>query len=191
MRNLFFLLAGVCAALPVTAQPDHLDIGLAHQWNALDRDIALTATQYWGNDGFRMGLHYFQHTAQETPEWYRPRARTFGQHIGFSMAYERRIRLPEGDLELFPFLGMQYFTISYVSQNDQFQQFVEAPSTHLHVAPGVLGKVRLHRRIYLQGSASLGTDLIWQHRKHVLGPRFEVGGLPGAFSLGAMWRFGQ
>ncbi len=186
-----FLLASFFTCLCLHGQSARLDLGLAHQWNSLDRDVALTATQYWDDNGFRIGLHFFQHTAQERPEWYRPRARTFGQHIGFSMAYERRIRLPEGDLELYPFIGVQYFTISFVSQNEHFEQFVEEPSSHLHLAPGVLGKVKLHRRIYLQGSASLGPDLSWQHNKNVVGNRLKMGGLPGAFMLGALWRFGQ
>ncbi|MBL7804878.1 MAG: hypothetical protein JNL02_14150 [Saprospiraceae bacterium] len=177
-----FLLAGFAA----TAQTARFDLGLAHQWNFLDRDIALTATRYWGADGLRVGLHYFQHTAQPTVAWYRPRAQNLGQRFGLSLAYERRILLPQGDLELYPFVGGQVFKVAYVSQNENFVQFAEEPAVNLNTALGLLTKVKLHRRIYLQGSAALGPN--WSWGNNFGGRNFEFGGLSGTFSLGALYR---
>ncbi len=169
------------------SQSPRLDIGLAHQWNFLDRDAALTATKYWGDNGLRVGVHYFQHTAQPTISWYRPRALNFGQHFGFSLAYERQIHLPDSDLELYPFVGAQAFKVAYVIQDENFVRYPEKPNVNLNTHLGVLVKVKLHRRIYMQASAALGPNWAWGH---TFGNKnFEFGGLSGTFSLGALYRF--
>ncbi|HNL38374.1 MAG: hypothetical protein U0U46_11680 [Saprospiraceae bacterium] len=169
------------------AQQPRLDIGLAHQWNFLDRDAALTATRYWGDNGVRVGLHYFQHTAQQAVSWYRPRALNFGQHFGFSLAYERRIHLPDSDLELYPFVGGQAFKVAYVKQDENFVQKAEEPAVNLNTHLGVLVKVKLHRRIFVQASAALGPNWSWGQQWG--GKNVEFGGLSGTFALGALYRF--
>jgi len=53
------------ASVSLSAQSSHLDLNLAHNWNYLDRDIELSGEQFFGKNGVKLGLHYFQNTADE------------------------------------------------------------------------------------------------------------------------------
>lgn len=188
MKKILFILCLTSASSALFAQNRRLDLGLAHSWNFADRDITLTATRYWGANGLRAGVHYFQHTAQQTPGWYRMRAETPGQRWGFSLAYERLIRLPESDVEVYPYFSAQYFRLTSITQDDQFGRLTWGGVSFLKTGLGVLFKARLYRSIYLVGGGDVGPT--WE-KGSIWNPDWGYSAICGGATLGAAWRFGR
>jgi len=168
----------------------HLDIGLAHNWNLLDRDIEISVEQFYGKIGFKAGLNIFQHTAQESLTWERAYASNLGQRLGFHAAFLYRLPLRNSDVELSPFFKVTSF---YLSQKQQigennavlYPAFLR-PSTSL----GVQGKARLSGRLMLFGSVEAGA--MWDFGKVQSNfPRQKGVGLYGLATGGAVglaWR---
>lgn len=184
-KRLLFALFFIASAT-LFAQNRHLELGLSHNWNFLDRDAAFTATHYWGANGLRAGVHYYQHTSDEHSTWENARALTPGQRWGFSLAFERRVKLPDSDLELYPYVSEQLFKLSEVFKRENAPSLISAPYPRAKTALGLLGKVKLYRQFYLQGGADLGA--VWEKDPNYGNGKWQFDGLGANISLGLQWR---
>jgi hypothetical protein len=156
------------------SQSSHLDLNLAHNWNYLDRDIEFSGEQFFGKNGVKVALNYFQNTAEETQTWQdKPRATKFSEHIGFSLSYLRYVPLKESNIELYPYLKLSGFKMPYQSNDETYGLRSEYPFWKFYSGIGLQVKSKLYRQLYLTASADAGGR--FEHR---------LGTVPGDFFNG-------
>lgn len=150
---IFSLLATAYAS----AQSAHLDANLVHNWNYLDRDIELSAERFFNKNGFKVSLHYFQNTAEQTFNWQdKPRATNFREHLGFGLAYLRYIPLKDSNIELYPYFKLSGFRLPYQTQDETFGLRSEPAYWKFYSGIGLQVKSKLYRNLYLTASADAG-----------------------------------
>ena len=150
---LFMLLVTAYAS----AQSAHFDANLVHNWNYLDRDVELSAERFFDKNGFKLGLHYFQNTAEQTRDWQRkPRATNFAEHWGWSLSYLRYMPINESNIELYPYFKVSGFKLPYQTQSEVSGLSSEPALWKFYTGIGLQVKSKLYRRLYLSASADAG-----------------------------------
>ncbi len=167
----------------------HLDIGLAHNWNFLDRDIEVSIERFKGKIGIKAGLNYFQFTAPESVSYERNYAAYLDQKIGFHVAILYRGVLPDSEVELAPFLKLSGFYVGDKVQVDNLTVGTYAPYNKLNTAFGLQVKTKLTGKVMLFGNLESGA------RWDLFGPRYSQQNQPVSFngltaggSVGLAWR---
>lgn len=171
LNALLFFVLNLGVAL---AQSGHTDLNVVHNWNFLDRDIELSGERFLGKNGFKVGIHYFQNTAEETQTWQdKPRATKLSQRFGFSLSYLRYMPLKESNIELYPYLKLAGFNLPYQAHDEVNGLSTESPLWKFYSGIGLQVKSKLYRQLYLTASADAGGR--WERR---------IGTIPGEFFNG-------
>jgi len=172
-----------------SAQTGHLDLNMAHNWNYLDRDLELSAERFFNKNGFKIGLHYFQNTAEQYLNWQdKPRATKFAEHLGWSAAYLRHVPVSESNIEFYPYLKLSGFNLRYQAQDEVLGIRSEPATWKFYSGVGIQIKSKLYRKLYLSASADAGA--IWAKREGNIGGKV-FNGIAPCGSVGLAYRIGE
>lgn len=150
---LFTLLATAYSS----AQSSHFDANLVHNWNYLDRDVELSAERFFNKNGFKIGLHYFQNTAEQTFNWQdKPRATNFAERLGWSVQYLRHVPISESNIEFYPYFKFIGFNLRYQAQDEVSGLRSDPARWKFYSGIGLQVKSKLYRKIYLSASVDAG-----------------------------------